>query len=124
MTYSRRASALGVLVVAMILQGCAYVVSPDTQAQWADRLAAAETTIQNNRLDIEAAAGTTRANQIALNSALEICSEKDVTAGLDARYNEAEIQKYYQAQIDALDRLKDVGQDLALLRDEIEEGGF
>jgi len=123
--YPRRgAVSILMAVVALWCGGCAWIVPTGTQQEWADRLAAAESSIKRSRSDIEAAAGTTKANQLALNSALEICSEKDVTAGLDARYNEGEIQKYYKAQIDALTSIGDVEQDLALLRDEIEEGGF
>lgn len=121
-----RRSAVSILmaVVALWCGGCAWIVAPGTQQEWADRLAAAETTIRDNRIDIEGAAETTRANQIALNSALEVCSKDDPSVALDAIYNEGEIKKYYTAQMDAVELLKDVGQDLALLRDEIEEGGF
>lgn len=120
----RGATLILTAVVALWCGGCAWIVAPGDRAEWGSRLAAAENLIKANRLDIESAAGTTKANEIALNSALEVCSEKDVTAGLDARYNEGEINKYYTAQMEAAERLKDVGQDLALLRDEIEEGGF
>lgn len=118
------ASLILVLVVAALCGGCAWIVPTSTQQEWADRLAASENAIKNNRTDMENIAELSKGNQLSLNSALEKWSATDLTAGSDAAFNRGEIERTYQAQVDALNSLRDVGQDLALLRDEIEEGGF
>jgi len=62
---ARRGVALTMsVVVALVLEGCSWVVLPDTRQNWADRLEAAENNLKQERLDIEAAGYAARENQL------------------------------------------------------------
>lgn len=120
----RGASLISVAVVALWFGGCSWIVSPDTQQGWADRLTAAEGNLKQERLDIEAAGNAARSNQLGFIDDIHSLRPNDNAADLDADDSRSQILQWSQSQSDATDKIKDIEQDLALLRDEIEEDGF
>lgn len=116
------ASLMLAMVVAILCEGCAWIVAPDTQREWADRLAAAETTIMANRgrLDIIGTAG----HRNCLNFIEEIDALDGADDGKVKAYNIEQVERWNADQRESLSAIRDAEQDLALLRDEIEEGGF
>ncbi len=112
------------VVVALVLEGCSCFIHPDTRANWAERLAAAENNIKQERLDIEAAGNAARSNQLGFIDDIHSLRPNDNAADMDADYSRGEVLKWSKSQSEATEAIKDIEQDLAILRDEMSEEGF
>lgn len=118
----RGAALITIAVVALSCWGCSWVVLPDTRQNWADRLAAAENNLKQERLDIEKAGYAARENQLEF---IRSIAAKDLEyAANEATGDRDQILQWSQSQSDATESIKDIEQDLALLRDEMSEEGF
>lgn len=123
MTYSRRGAALIlVMVVASLCGGCSWIVAPDTRQNWVDRLEAAESNLKQERLDIEAAGYAARENQLEF--IRSIAAHDWIYATTEAAGDRDQILQWSQSQSEATGAIKDIEQDLAILRDEMSEEGF
>ena len=119
---ARRGAALILTaVVALWCEGCAWIVAPDTQQEWADRLAATEATISADRKRLEFDAEKGKTNCMAFIDEIDALDGDD--DGSVKRYNVDQINLWHGDQMEKLESIKDCEQDLALIRDEIEEGG-
>ena len=146
MTYSRRGTALVVAaVVALLYGGCSWIVLHSTRSAWTDRISAAENNIKKYRQDIESAGHAARENQLGfiddivyarrtsgglesvfdgvLGNSVKGATDEDAIE-VDARDSRDQVLKWSKSQEKATDGIKDIEQDLALLRGEIEEEGF
>lgn len=125
MNNSRRGAALTLsVVVALVLEGCSWIVLPEERQGWADRIAAAENNLKQERLDVEAAGNAARSNQLSFIDDIHSLRPNDNAADLDADDSRSQVLQWSKSQSEATDKIKDIEQDLALLRDEIEEDGF
>ena len=106
---------------------------PEERAGWTERLKAAETNLKQERFDVEAAGNAARQNQLGFidDIVYSRTSQRGIEGALgedaieaDARDSRDQVLKWSKSQEKATDGIKDIEQDLALLRDEIEEGGF
>lgn len=123
MNNSRRGAVLTIMaVVALWCEGCSWIVAPDTRQEWADRLRATEATIAVDRSRLEFTVEKGKTNCMAFIDEIDALDGDD--DGSIKRYNIDQINLWHGDQIDRLESIKDCEQDLALLRDEIEEGGF
>lgn len=120
---TRRGASLTIsAVVALVLEGCSWIVLPEERQGWADRLAAAENNIKLERIEIDRAGKAAMDNQLEFISA--IASHDTDYAVNEAPYDRGQVIEWSKSQEDATTKIKDIEQDMALLRDEIEEDGF
>lgn len=109
-------------VVALVLEGCSWIVAPDKRQNWVDRLAAAENNLKQERLDIEKAGYAARENQLEF---IRSIAAKDLEyATTEAAGDRDQILLWSKSQDEACTSIKDIEQDMALLRDEMSEEGF
>jgi len=136
------------VVVALVLEGCSWIVAPDTRQNWVDRLEAAESNLKQERLDIEAAGRAARENQLGFISDIESLKCQPIEYGgyettpghkqydheltfIDCdkvkeqcNNDRDQILQWSKSQDEACTSIKDIEQDMALLRDEMSEEGF
>lgn len=129
----RRAAIVIIGVVALYFNGCSFIVSPQKRGEWRERLAAAEKNLKNERLDIEAAGKAATSNQLGfiddivylrklrIDPPLSMNEEQIEADAIDCRN---QVLLWSKSQQDACEKIKDIEQDMALLRDDMEEGGF
>lgn len=110
------------LVFALWCGGCAYIVTPSQRAEWVDRLASAEGAISSNRTEVQRVNDMAYNNQLALNNGIHAL--EGLAGDADAEFNKTEIRKWSTAHETATGNIKDAERDLALLRDDIEGGGW
>lgn len=120
----RGAALLSVAVVALWIEGCAWIVAPDVRQDWCDRLAAAQHNLSQERADIEVAGDAARLNQLGFIEDIRSLRPDNEQTNADAFDSISEISKWSESQKGATDAIKDIEEDLSILKDEIEVGGI